>query len=48
MNRLVEEGALSITGVGPGPLDPAARRAIVADSVRQGLARLAGNALLVG
>jgi SAM-dependent methyltransferase len=48
MNRLVEEGALSITGVAPGPLDPAAQRAIVADSVRQGLARLARNALLVG
>jgi methyltransferase-like protein/SAM-dependent methyltransferase len=48
LNRLVEEGALSITGTGPGPLDPVAQRSIVADSVRQGLARLAGNALLVG
>ena len=47
LDALVTEGKLTIRGSDPGPLDTASRRAIVAESLRQGLARLAGRALLV-
>jgi SAM-dependent methyltransferase len=47
LEALVTDGTLAIRGSGPGPLDAAARRAIVAESLRQGLARLAAGALLV-
>jgi hypothetical protein len=43
----VTGGTLAIRGSGPGPLDASARRAIVAESLRQGLARLATGAFLV-
>jgi hypothetical protein len=47
LDALVTEGKLTIRGSDLGPLDTASRRAIVAESLRQGLARLAGHALLV-
>jgi methyltransferase-like protein/SAM-dependent methyltransferase len=47
LDALVSEGTLTIRGSDPGPMDSAARRAIVADSLRQGLSRLAAKAFLV-
>jgi methyltransferase-like protein len=47
LEALVTEGTLAIRGSNPGPLEPAARRAIVAESLRQGLTRLAAGAFLV-
>jgi SAM-dependent methyltransferase/methyltransferase-like protein len=47
LDALVIQGALTIRGSDPGPSSAAARRAIVAESLRQGLARLASRALLV-
>ena len=47
LDGLVDEGKLSIRGSDPGPPDTASRRAIVTESFRQGLARLADRALLV-
>jgi methyltransferase-like protein/SAM-dependent methyltransferase len=47
LDALVTEGKLTIRGSESGPLDAAARRAIIAESLRQGLARLAACAFLV-
>jgi methyltransferase-like protein len=47
LDRLVTEGTLAIRGSDPGQTDAASRRAIVAESLRQGLARLAAEAFLV-
>jgi methyltransferase-like protein/SAM-dependent methyltransferase len=47
LEALVAEGTLAIRRSDPGPPDPAARRAIVAESLRQGLARLAARAFLL-
>jgi hypothetical protein len=43
----VTEGTLTIRGSEPGQGAAASRRAIVAESLRQGLARLAAKAFLV-
>jgi methyltransferase-like protein/SAM-dependent methyltransferase len=47
LDGLVTEGKLTIRGSDPGAIDAPSRRAIVAESLRQGLARLAAKALLV-
>lgn len=47
LDALVTEDKLTIRGPSPGPLDPASRRAILAESLRQGLTRLASRALIV-
>jgi methyltransferase-like protein/SAM-dependent methyltransferase len=47
LDALVSEGTLAIRASDPGPMDSATRRAIVAESLRQGLARLAARAFLV-
>jgi methyltransferase-like protein/predicted O-methyltransferase YrrM len=47
LEALVAEGTLAIRNSDPGPMDQAARRAIVAESLRQGLDRLAARAFLV-
>ena len=47
LEALVTKGTLTIRGSDPGPIDTASRRAIVAESLRQGLARLASGAFLV-
>ena len=47
LDALVTAGTLAIRGGDPSQNDPASRRAIVAESLRQGLARLAAVALLV-
>jgi methyltransferase-like protein len=47
LDALVTEGTLTIRGSDPGPIDDAARRAIVAESFRQGLGRLAAMAFLL-
>jgi SAM-dependent methyltransferase/methyltransferase-like protein len=47
LDALVSEGTLTIRGSDPGPVDREARRAIVAESLRQGLSRLAATAFLV-
>jgi methyltransferase-like protein len=46
LEGLVTDGKLTIRGSDPGPSDVASRRAIVAGSLRQGLVRLAAQALL--
>jgi hypothetical protein len=47
LDRLVAEGQLAIRGNDAGQTDTAARRAIIAESLRKGLARLGSLALLV-
>ena len=47
LDVLVTQGTLTIRGSDPGPSDTASRRAIVAESLRQGLARLASRGFLV-
>ena len=47
LDALVTDGKLTIRASQPGPLEPASRRTILAESLRQGLARLASRALLV-
>ena len=47
LEALVAEGQLTIRAGDPGPTDAASRRAIIAESVRQGLDRLAAQAFLV-
>jgi methyltransferase-like protein len=47
LDALVTEGSLAIRGSDPGPSDTAARTAIVAESLRLGLARLGSRAFLV-
>jgi SAM-dependent methyltransferase/methyltransferase-like protein len=47
LDRLVTEGTLAIRGSDAAATDAASRRAIVAESLRQGLARLAAMAFLV-
>jgi SAM-dependent methyltransferase/methyltransferase-like protein len=47
LDALVTEGTLTIRGSDPGRIDGTARRAIVAESLREGLGRLAAAAFLV-
>ena len=47
LEALVTRGTLTIRGSDPGPNATASRCAIIAESLRQGLARLAGRAFLV-
>jgi methyltransferase-like protein len=47
LDALVTEGKLTIRASGSDPFDSASRRAIIAESLRQGLDRLASRALLV-
>ena len=47
LDALVTEGQLTIRAGDSGPTDAASRRAIIAESLRQGLDRLAARAFLV-
>ena len=47
LDALVTNGTLAIRGSDPGSMDTASRRAIVAESLRQGLDWLAATAFLV-
>jgi methyltransferase-like protein/SAM-dependent methyltransferase len=47
LDGLVTDGKLAIRGSDPGQIEPPSRRAIVAESLHQGLARLAAKGLLV-
>jgi hypothetical protein len=47
LDALVTNGTLTIRGSDPGPMESTARRAIIAESLCQGLGRLASWAFLV-